>query len=281
MKNNIDTNTYRITPFTIYPLNKKAWVLQTTTRVNIINNNTLVLVLKHLYGHKYTTLNALKKMVNDDIINDIIDYLKSNNIICPLKKINFNLKNTVFLTNNEKIFNFYKSHYFNKIKFFEDIKKVRFRDDQLVVVILNPYNPEIVRNLYKKINNINVFLLLGFFYNFKFYLDNVYNSNLKLPNHFDHLKYIQSGIYSDQTNYTYQDLVNIIFEKDPKFGLDYPISWVDLVMLSKLVLQKTIKIFDLDDNTNLYMSDDISEIQEMDLQTYKTKKDSANYWEIG
>ena len=55
MKNNIDTNTYRITPFTIYPLNKKAWVLQTTTRVNIINNNTLVLVLKHLYGHKYTT----------------------------------------------------------------------------------------------------------------------------------------------------------------------------------------------------------------------------------
>ena len=96
MKNNIDTNTYRITPFTIYPLNKKAWVLQTTTRVNIINNNTLVLVLKHLYGHKYTTLNSLKKMVNDDIINDIIDYLKSNNIICPLKKINFNLKNTVF-----------------------------------------------------------------------------------------------------------------------------------------------------------------------------------------
>lgn len=279
MKNDI---TYQVTSFTVYPLDVEKWVLQTSKTINIIDNVLLVNVLKEVKNYKYITLKRLSLLIDNEIIfSKIIRYLEDSGIIRPLKKLNFSLQKSLLVTNNSDIFNFFQSHYFDKVILFKDVDTLEFSDNELIVAILNPYNPKMVDKLYDKVCSISSYLLLGFFYNFKFYLGNIYNSDLELPNHFDHLKYIQSGIYSEQTNYTYQDLVNIIFEKDPTFNLEAPLNWSDIVMVSRLILQRVIKIFDLDNNVNLYMNDVVIRVQEMNMKTYEIIDDFANYWEMG
>lgn len=277
-----DDLTYNVTSFTVYSLDKKTWVLQTTKSISIIDNIILINVLNKIKDHKHITLSRLIHIINNDILSSkIISYLKDNGIIRPLKNLNFNLKSSILITNNNNILDFFRSHFFKQTVLLDQVDEQEFKSNQLIVAVLNPYNPKMVRKLYKKFENTHSYLLVGFIYNFKFYLDNIYNSELEFPDHFDHLKYIQSGIYSDQTNYTYQDLVNIIFEKDPNFNLEFFLSWIDVVMISKILLQRLIEIFDLDNNVNLYLNDIIVKIEELDLKTYKVIADSANYWEVG
>ncbi len=274
--------TYRIAQFAIYKLDRQSWVLQTTERINIITNSALVHFLKEIMYQRYITSDKLLHMKQkyEDIFDNIIKYIQDNEILIPLKELNFNLKSVTLVTNNKEIFNFLNNHYFDQTLLLKDFQNVKFKNT-LLVVILNPYNPEIVRKIYQKISNDNNFLLLGYFYNFNFYLDNIYHPELKLPDHFDHIKYIQTKIYSDQTSYTYQDLIDIIFEKDPNFGLIYPISWEDLIMVSSLVMRRVLTVFDLDKDVNLYMTKEILKMEEMNMKTYKRMEDFAEFWEMG
>lgn len=273
--------TYRVAQFAIYELDNQSWVLQTTERINIIKNIKLVHFLKEIMYRRYITADILLQLKEkyEDIFDDIVKYLQENEILLPLKNLNFNLQSTLLVTNSKKIYNFFNNHYFDQTILLRNLKNIDLKNT-LVVVILNPYNPEIVRKIYKKISNNN-FLILGYFYNFNFYLDNIYHPELELPDHFDHIKYIQTKIYSDQTSYTYQDLVDIIFEKDPNFGLIYPISWVDLIMISNLVLERVLTIFDLDEDTNLYMTKEILKMEELNMKTHKKMEDFAEFWEMG
>lgn len=273
--------TYRVAQFAIYELDNQSWVLQTTERINIIKNIKLVHFLKKIMYRRYITADILLQLKEkyEDIFDDIVKYLQENEILLPLKNLNFNLQSTLLVTNSKKIYNFFNNHYFDQTILLRNLKNIDLKNT-LVVVILNPYNPEIVRKIYKKISNNN-FLILGYFYNFNFYLDNIYHPELELPDHFDHIKYIQTKIYSDQKSYTYQDLVDIIFEKDPNFGLIYPISWVDLIMISNLVLERVLTIFDLDEDTNLYMTKEILKMEELNMKTHKKMEDFAEFWEMG
>ncbi|NRO47919.1 McbB family protein [Lactobacillus helveticus] len=273
--------TYRVAQFAIYELDNQSWVLQTTERINIIKNIKLVHFLKEIMYRRYITADVLLQLKEkyEDIFDDIVKYLQENEILLPLKNLNFNLQSTLLVTNSKKIYNFFNNHYFDQTILLRNLKNIDLKNT-LVVVILNPYNPEIVRKIYKKISNNN-FLILGYFYNFNFYLDNIYHPELELPDHFDHIKYIQTKIYSDQTSYTYQDLVDIIFEKDPNFGLIYPISWVDLIMISNLVLERVLTIFDLDEDTNLYITKEILKMEELNMKTHKKMEDFAEFWEMG
>lgn len=273
--------TYRVAQFAIYELDNQSWVLQTTERINIIKNIKLVHFLKEIMYRRYITADVLLQLKEkyEDIFDDIVKYLQENEILLPLKNLNFNLQSTLLVTNSKKIYNFFNNHYFDQTILLRNLKNIDLKNT-LVVVILNPYNPEIVRKIYKKISNNN-FLILGYFYNFNFYLDNIYHPELELPDHFDHIKYIHTKIYSDQTSYTYQDLVDIIFEKDPNFGLIYPISWVDLIMISNLVLERVLTIFDLDEDTNLYITKEILKMEELNMKTHKKMEDFAEFWEMG
>lgn len=273
--------TYRVAQFAIYELDNQSWVLQTTERINIIKNIKLVHFLKEIMYRRYITADVLLQLKEkyEDIFDDIVKYLQENEILLLLKNLNFNLQSTLLVTNSKKIYNFFNNHYFDQTILLRNLKNIDLKNT-LVVVILNPYNPEIVRKIYKKISNNN-FLILGYFYNFNFYLDNIYHPELELPDHFDHIKYIHTKIYSDQTSYTYQDLVDIIFEKDPNFGLIYPISWVDLIMISNLVLERVLTIFDLDEDTNLYITKEILKMEELNMKTHKKMEDFAEFWEMG
>lgn len=274
-------NTYRVAQFAVYKLDDQSWVLQTTERINIIKNIKLVRFLKEIMYRRYITNNILLQLKEkyEDIFDNIMKYLQDNEILLPLKKLNFNLQSVRLVTNDEKIYNFFNDHYFDQAILLRDLKNIDFKNS-LLVVILNPYNPEIVRKIYKELSNNN-FLILGYFYNFNFYLDNIYHPELELPDHFDHIKYIQTKIYSNKTSYTYQDLVDIIFEKDPNFGLIYPISWVDLIMISNLVLERVLTVFDLDKDINLYLTQEILKIEELNMKTYKKTEDFAEFWEMG
>ncbi|MGM9915765.1 MAG: McbB family protein [Lactobacillus crispatus] len=274
--------TYRVAQFAVYELDSQSWVLQTTECINIITNIKLVHFLKEIMYRRYIGNNELIQLKKKygEISDDIIKYLQENEILLPLKELNFNLQHTMLVTNDKKIYDFWDRHYFEQTILLKNLKNINF-EDTLLVVILNPYNPEMVRNIYKKVSGNNNFLLLGYFYNFNFYLDNIYHPNLKLPDHFDHIKYVQTKIYSDQTNYTYQDLVDIIFEKDPNFDLIYPISWVDLIMVSHLILERVLTIFDLDKDINLYMTKEILKIEELNMKTHRKMEDFAEFWEMG
>lgn len=274
--------TYRVAQFAVYELDSQSWVLQTTECINIITNIKLVHFLKEIMYRRYIGNNELIQLKKKygEISDDIIKYLQENEILLPLKELNFNLQHTMLVTNDKKIYDFWDRHYFEQTILLKNLKNINF-EDTLLVVILNPYNPEMVRNIYKKVSGNNNFLLLGYFYNFNFYLDNIYHPNLKLPDHFDHIKYVQTKIYSDQTNYTYQDLVDIIFEKDPNFDLIYPISWVDLIMVSHLILERVLTIFDLDKDINLYMTKEILRIEELNMKTHRKMEDFAEFWEMG
>ncbi|WEV43864.1 McbB family protein [Lactobacillus sp. ESL0684] len=275
---------YRVSSFIIYSLDDESWVLQTRDKVNIITDKDLIVLLKKLTTKKEVELKELKEFLNCKTKEEaVINYLERNGILLPVEKLNFNLTSSLFATNDEQIFHFIKNNYFDKSVFFNKVEEVPINPDQLTVVILNPYNPSMVKEIYNKFGkgkNSNGYLLVGFFYNFHFYLDNIYNPQLCLPTHFDHLGYIQSGIYSDKTNYTYQDLVNVIFRKDSNFNLKFPLEWKDLILISNVLVDIIIKIFDLNDSTNLYVNDIILQITDIDMDTRKVSNDSANFWEM-
>lgn len=167
--------TYRVAQFAIYELDNQSWVLQTTERINIIKNIKLVHFLKEIMYRRYITADILLQLKEkyEDIFDNIVKYLQENEILLPLKNLNFNLQSTLLVTNSKKIYKFFNNHYFDQTILLRNLKNIDLKNT-LVVVILNPYNPEIVRKIYKKISNNN-FLILGYFYNFNFYLDNIYH----------------------------------------------------------------------------------------------------------
>lgn len=149
---NIDETTYRVMAFALYPLDDESWVLQTTERVNIVNNELLIQVLKEIKDCKYVTSTILEDIVkNNKKLQQIIKYLQNNNILTSLHKLNFDLKRSIFITNDKDVYNFMDLHYFDNVIYFEDVMNLKLLNDRLIVAVLNPYNPELVKDIYNKI----------------------------------------------------------------------------------------------------------------------------------
>lgn len=284
--NEVNNNeSYRIASFIVYQIDNNSWVVQTRNKINIVTDKDLVCVLEKIMHKSIITNEALTAILADSKNKSqaIFEYLKNNELIITMPKFNLKLSSSIFATNDKKIFNFFNKNYFDKFKYFNNIDNLDLEENQLIVIILNPYNPNMVRRIYKKLKRQKLetsYLLLGYFYNFHFYLDNIYNINLKLPDHFDHIGYTQASLYSNETNYTYQDMVNIIFEKDPNFNLIFPTKWTDLIAISDILMNIVLSIFDMDDSTNLYLNDILLQTNDIDLNTRKNSVDSANYWEM-
>lgn len=52
-------------------------------------------------------------------------------------------------------------------------------------------------------------------------------------------------------------------------------------MISNLVLERVLTIFDLDEDTNLYMTKEILKMEELNMKTHKKMEDFAEFWEMG
>lgn len=284
--NKIDSSeNYRVASYIIYKVDSGSWVVQTRNKINIITDEDLAYVLEKIMHKTIITSENLASIldINKSKATAIYEYLEANELITSMPKLNFKLTKSLFATNDKKIYEFFKNNYFDEFKFFKNVNEINIKPNQLAVVILNPYNPDMVRSIYKNIKKQELdtsYLILGYFYNFHFYLDNLYNINLMLPNHFDHISYTQASLYSNETNYTYQDLVDIIFERDPKFNLTFPIQWTDLIAISDILMNVVLSIFDMDDSTNLYFNDIVLQTNDFDMQTRTNRVDTANYWEM-
>lgn len=57
---------------------------------------------------RYITADILLQLKEkyEDIFDDIVKYLQENEILLPLKNLNFNLQSTLLVTNSKKIYNF-------------------------------------------------------------------------------------------------------------------------------------------------------------------------------
>ncbi len=97
--------TYRIAQFAIYKLDRQSWVLQTTERINIITNSALVHFLKEIMYQRYITSDKLLHMKQkyEDIFDNIIKYIQDNEILIPLKELNFRDRKIVCVRMNNSL----------------------------------------------------------------------------------------------------------------------------------------------------------------------------------
>ena len=75
---------------------------------------------------RYITADVLLQLKEkyEGIFDDIVKYLQENEILLPLKNLNFNLQSTLLVTNSKKIYNFFNNHYFDQTILLRNLKNI-------------------------------------------------------------------------------------------------------------------------------------------------------------
>lgn len=276
---------YSVNQYLIYQLKDSEYVIQTDESIMVINNERMITFLK-----KLERLNSISSEKIADFFDNgevAINYLEKNHILKRQETLNFDIKNAVFVTNNQRYYNFISSHIeldsvtLHKITWDSFLETNSFPRHTLFVFIINKYNPKTIKKLYEKVKTETTnYALVSFFYGYKYYLDNLYNAAFGNPNHFDHLGYIQSKVLNDDKTKTYQNIIDVVFDRDDNFNLEIPISYSTFIKSFNLLIMEVEKLFSLTHFKRALTTGDLLTVTCLDYKSNDIYKDTAMFWEL-
>lgn len=216
----------------------------------------------------------------NEITDDAIEFMKSNNlieIITP-KKISF--KNVVVVSNDVTFLNSIKfnsgGHRENFI--YEELQdnlsdyKIKGNDD-LYIFFLNPFNYKRFTELVNIVRNNNVLCRFAFYYNYNIFLSNYYKKDWVNPCplcFFGNLESSLRGKYSALNTVSFQTLLDLIYKKDPKFQIENLFTNYSISPLVNVILNE----LDINDNSL------INNVQYIDFNKNIVLMDEAIHWEL-
>ncbi|MDQ0156483.1 McbB family protein [Robertmurraya andreesenii] len=284
---------YKVKNFVYHTLPSKEVVVQNQKGVVKITNQSLIRLIsdidknqknfifhEELAGYMYESTDAA------------INFLKQYGIIESFtESINFNVKRLQIISNNS-IVEEHLMHSFNLLKNEQIIEVINNRDlkadffeNDLVIVFLNPYDKQIVEQIFNKLkNNGNCLLLMTYMYNNQFYIDNLYSPKWKNPCHKCHMGFIESQLrISDSGNLSYQALIDILYHEDNSFKVESQISTITLLNIITLIFNRLDKLVFRTNGNILFYGESLEDINSstmFDPQNKKIYNDTSIHWEL-
>lgn len=284
---------YNINSFIYHRLPSDDIVVQNQKGIVKITNKNLISLLT------FIDQNQIRKVkyeeINDFLSEDTdraISFLKKHNILeVSIDGMNYNVERLQFISNAadfEGSFMYYMKQLKKDIEIDSicnnDLKE-EFRDNDLIVVFLNPYDKKLVKEIYNRMQvNKECLLLMTYIYNSNFYMDNLYSPKWKNPCHYCHMGFIESQLRINQEgDLSYQGLIDILYHEDRKFAVETPISTIDIINFMSIIFNHLDNlIFRSKGHTLLYgeSMEDINNIAIYDLLTKQTNVDTSIHWEL-
>lgn len=262
-------------------------VVQTEETIAYVNNPKMIAFIKKIELKDKVSEREIEREFGDKLSN-AVNFLNNNRIITRFQSLNFNVNEVVLVSNNDDFLKLSRTaleitQSEVDISIFNISNVDEVKDDSLILSFLNPYNPEMVRSIYKKIKTKNnVFLINSFVYNFNFFMDNLYTTGWDNPDHFDHIGFIRSNIEGATTGegISYSRLVDIIYENDSSFNVEFPLMTDNLIIILALLLERTKKLFSMRNKMHLHSSEEFLKLVSYNFKNDKVGYDSATFWEL-
>lgn len=260
-------------------------VIQTEDAILKIFNENMKKFLKDYETKKIVSIIELKNYFSTEVLNNALLYLQENGLLQTYQEMNFDIQRLVAISNDKNVLyeldKYLESDVFSKSKVetitFEQFINDDVQKNDFLLCILNPYSTELVKKVYKKMENKEAYLLLGYPYNFEFFFDNIYNYYWSNPNHFDHIGFIDERSFSEDNNMTYKELLDLVFSSDSdKKSINFSYKTMNIIMHEIiLLLDKYLYL----NSVNL-RADELMNVFKIDYTSGKVQKDSAIFWEL-
>ncbi|AXQ78541.1 McbB family protein [Streptococcus chenjunshii] len=275
-------NRFRIKPFLLYDINQHETVLQTSSSISVLKNQQMIGFLKSIEDSSFIADQDMLAAFREKY-ESALQFLKSQGILTEDIDLNFSVQKIYFLYNGELNGRFIPDSFDNvpiEIRKFGEVSLSDLEDSSLVVLLLNSYHTDYVKQVYDAVSDKqNIYLLTIFYYGFKYYIDNIYHADWLVPTHFDHIGIIRTTLPNTEEHLSYNSLVGAILEKEPYFSNDRVLASAEQIFLINTIMVRIYELFSVDDKEALDQSA-LLETLEINLSNRKIARDTAIFWEL-
>lgn len=287
----LDNNTYYlINPFIEHELPNSNIVMQNRDGVIIIKDEKIKRALPMLEKEmgKRIPLSNLKVFFQDNLI-EYTDFMIQNNIIKKVTPPNFNIEKVHFFSNLDTIHELMSrsfSHYSDIWSECNDIEMycnlIKKNKNELFVVFLNPYDKKIahkLRDLF--LLNENTLSIMSYIYNGNFYFESIYSAKWKTPCHICQFSHIESEYRRGVAyGFTYQQLIDYLYELDNNFKVSTPIDFNDALNISTQLVNRLNLLLALRLNVYINSMEEFTKGLVMDMNKRSVQLDTTHHWEL-
>lgn len=276
---------YEVNNFVCYSIEEET-IVHSEDAIVRIENKMMQDFIFSIETMKSISDDKIKMYFGEELFEAALNFMISNNIIKELPKVNFEIERLIVVSNCKKLREEMERYLYIDIK--EKIKWLTvdinqflvedLKDNDFIILLLNPYTTMQVKEIYKKINGMNIYLLSGYFYYFNFYFDNLYNPFWHNPDHFDHVGYISEKTYAENNCMAYQDLIDLLYYASDYEEKSVPISYknqLHIIRQTIILVEKLIRL-----NNSVLYPHEMLEVYKIELDIGELTKDSAIFWEM-
>ncbi len=273
---------YTVSNFFIEKISDKKGYIMNSANIAIIEDEKLLNLLVWIDSNKIQTLttSTVKKFTNEDF-KENIEFLKSHGII----RENFfdkSYSNIIYITNDRNAFSSLKFNMFEEkdtsdLIYFNTFDSLLIHTNnivshkKLIFFILNPFSITLLRKLRDFAKEKLFDIRVAFYYNFKFYITNIYSPTLLSPCPLCFFSNLESSLRTTnrfENNITFQNIIDIIYNEHARFKTYAEFSNMQLLhLVSYLAL--------LDKREYFY-----NESYEISYDTGLINQDTSYHWEL-
>lgn len=284
------TTEYKLNKFIGFTTNSGEYILQNQLGITKILNKQLINYLTHLEKNNIKRITKLEIESLFDKPDDVINFLLRYSIIEKEISLNFSIESINFLSNHKEVGNITDYALRDELKsstyIYQELLDEKFvpklnDSKSLWIFFLNPYPRKLAKKIRDMfIDDYNKYLLISYIHNGNFYIDSLYSAEYKTPCHLCQINTIESEIRSSsERNLNYQKFVDVIFEENTRFNLEYPLSNIQVLNISSQLSKRVIDHIGSDNKSKVETSL-FGEGLVMNLNNFNYQSDTTIHWEL-
>jgi len=284
------SNDYKVNRYIAYNTPSGDFILQNQQGITKIINPQMVNFLIDIEKKGIRTLNKSDMDLFFDQAEGAINFLLKYGIIERSLYLNFGLDTINFASNHKEVGELtdyilkeglVNYSYYNSVEeaFTESINEESKKT--LWVYFLNPYSKSEAKRIRDNyIDKKNTYLLISYIHNGHFYIDSLYSSEYMTPCHLCQINTLESEIRSSTgEEMNYQKLVDMLFQEDENFSLNYPLTKIQIINIASHLGRRIIENSGSDRNHKVKYSH-FGEGFSMNLNDFKWHSDTTIHWEL-
>lgn len=222
-----------------------------------------------------------------DHSDEAISFLERLRILKEIHSMNYDFNSLKVYSNDDNIikyFSIYENTETSDDFFVKVISKKNVMNDlkntDFLLVILDPYDKNLAKEIKKAADNADAGLLLAFYFDFGFVVSNAYRKSWSVPCFKCTESLVMNGMRTSAGQETsYQNIISHLYEESVNFKIGAPLSMFDASFVGQSLLEITDHLISKSYNEKIGVSvnDDFSilDIYFLDLEKHKFMKDTA------
>ncbi|MFC0416986.1 McbB family protein [Cytobacillus solani] len=279
--------TFNIANFLLYDAPDNSAIVQNQESIVKVTDDGLINLLKIWEEQKKrtTSYDELNNIFSDDT-DEVILFLKNYFILTEKKEVSLNIKKISIIADDDivkkSLLESLREDYSHalSIELYEVQDMPKAEEDELLIVFLASYDRDKIKIINERQQQEDSKLILSYIYNGNYYIDALYSPTWGIPCHNCHMGYIMSQSFTQESDsITYQQMVSLLYDEDPKFAISSPLSGLMKVNIVRLLLNKVHRYLNDLQVTNMH-PEEFTNCTVLNLKDLKIYEDSSLFWEM-